>query len=670
MNRACKFIGVSLLRIAGASCIRPLKINFVRIKNKIIFGLIFLSSLTAFSQKVTVVSPNQKINIKLFNTQNTDVGEWYLKVSYLNNGITCEAIQRITLGLSRADQDFSKELKFMKSGKPFLTKEQYTTIHGKRRQCSNLANEVVIFFENPGKAKLNLIIRAYNDGVAFRYEFPEKEGAFIIKDELTAYSVPDSTKRWLEKFNPANEGLYKMMKDGNVQKDWCYPALFNTPDNACWYLIHEADINRTYCGTKLTNYEEKTKYKLTFPDQWNGRGKGEAQPTITLPWKSPWRVIILGSLADIVESTLVDDVSTPSIIAKTDWIKPGVASWNYWSDNHGTRSYKTVCEFADLAAAMDWPYTLLDWEWDAMGDGGNLEDALKYIHSLGIKPLIWYNSGGDHTWVGATPKDRMLTHENRVEEFTKLKKLGIVGVKIDFFESEKQDMIKYYLDILDDAAKFEMMVYFHGCLVPRGWARTYPHLMTYEGVRGAEWYNNGPEFTNTAPEHNTILPFTRNVVGAMDYTPVTFTNSQFPHTTSYGHELALSVVFESGFQHLADRPAGYFELPDAARTFLKEVPNAWDNTKLIDGYPGKDIIIARQKGNAWYIGGINAEKIEKTKVLNLSFLQEGERYKLTLIADGKHDKDFTTRYIVVDKSCAVEVKLLRQGGFVGCLKPL
>jgi hypothetical protein len=317
---------------------------------------------------------------------------------------------------------------------------------------------------------------------------------------------------------------------------------------------------------------------------------------------------------------------------------------------------------------MDWPYTLLDWEWDAMGNGGNLEDALKYILSRGVKPLIWYNSGGKHTGVTATPRDRMLTHESRMEEFTKLKKMGVVGVKIDFFESEKQDMIKYYLDILDDAAVSEMMVYFHGCMVPRGWARTYPNLMTQEGVRGAEWYNNGPDLTTTAPEHNTTIPFTRNAIGSMDYTPVTFTNSQFPHTTSYGHELALSVVFESGLQHLADRPSGYLELPDAPRTFLKEVPNSWDDTKLLEGYPGRDIIIARQKGDAWFIGGLNAERFEKTKILKFNFLPEGPKYKLTLISDGKHDKDFATQYIVVDKSSSVSVKLLRRGGFAAKLK--
>jgi Glycoside hydrolase 97. len=640
------------------------------IKLFIVSGLLLSSFTIAISQTVSVVSPNNKINVSLYSEQNKTVGNWFLRVNYTVNGKVSEVIPIINLGISRSDQDFSANLAFLKAGKPTVVNDNYTVLHGKKSICTNSANEVVVAFENPSKAKLNLIIRAYNDGIAFRYEFPEKEGTFVVKDEFTAYTIPDSTKRWLERFNTANEGLYSSMKDGKEQKDWGYPALFNTPDKSCWYLIHEADVNRTYCGTKLNNYSQKTVYKLTFPDQWNGRGKGEVQPTINLPWKSPWRTVMIGSLADIVESTLVDDVSTPSVVSNTDWIKPGKASWNYWSDNHGTRSYKTVCAFADLAASMGWPYTLLDWEWDAMSDGGNLEDAVKYITSKGIKTLIWYNSGGDHNWVTATPMNRMFTHENRVEEFTKLNKLGIVGVKIDFFESEKQDMIKYYLDILEDAAKFNIMVYFHGCIVPRGWARTYPNLMTYEGVRGAEWYNNGPEFTTTAPEHNTILPFTRNVVGSMDYTPVTFTNSQYPHLTSYGHELALSVVFESGFQHLADRPEGYYELPDAAKNFLREVPNAWDKTKFLDGYPGRDIIIARQKGNCWYIGGISGENIEKTKTLKFDFLPQNVNFKLTLISDGNHDKAFKVQYLVVNNLSSVDVKMLRRGGFAASVIPL
>jgi alpha-glucosidase len=637
----------------------------------IVVLLILLNAFPAFSQMLTVVSPNQKIKVDLFSHQENDVGAWYLKISYQNNGKVSEVIPRIDLGLSRRDQDFSQELRFLKAGKPQIINEQYSALHGKRSNRSNSANEAVASFENPGKSKMNVIIRAYNDGVTFRYEFPEKQGTFIVKDEFTSYSIPAISKRWLEKWNPANERFYSMMKDGKVeQQDWCYPALFEARDSSCWYLLHEADVDRTYCGSKLSNAPDASKYKITFPDAKDGRGKGASTPTINLPWKSPWRVIILGGLTDIVGSTLVDDVSAPSLMKDTNWIKPGLVSWNYWSNNHGTKDFKVVCEFADLAARMGWPYTLLDWEWDAMGNGGDLEAAVKYIQSKGVKPLLWYNSGGDHTWVSATPKDRMLTHESRTAEFAKLQKMGFAGVKIDFFESEKQDMITYYLDILDDAAKFKMLVYFHGSLVPRGWERTYPHLMTYEGVMGAEWYNNVPFFTLGAPEHNTILPFTRNVIGAMDYTPVTFTNSQYPHVTSYGHELALSVLFESGLQHLADRPQGYDELPDAPKTFLKNVPNAWDDTKLLDGYPGQDITIARRKGNTWYVGGINGEVKEKTKKLTFGYLADELKYKLTLITDGVHDKDFATQYLVVDKNTSLDIRLLRRGGFAASLTPI
>jgi alpha-glucosidase len=172
---------------------------------------------------------------------------------------------------------------------------KYTSLHGKRSLSTNSANEVVVSFENPSKAKLNLIIRAYNDGVAFRYEFPEKEGSFTVKDELTSFTIPDSAKRWLEKFDLSNEGLYIKMKDAAMQQNWCYPALFNTSDNSCWYLIHEADVDRNYCATKLSNINSKSQYKIALPAP--EEGEGEALPTIALPWKSPWRVIIIGSLS-------------------------------------------------------------------------------------------------------------------------------------------------------------------------------------------------------------------------------------------------------------------------------------------------------------------------------------------------------------------------------------
>src|SRR4029079_14373500 len=182
------------------------------------------SSSLLFGQRIVVQSPNQKVNASVFCRQNADVGEWYIKASYNNNGKITETIPRIDLGLSRSDQDFAKDLKFLKAGKPLLIKEQYTAIHGKRSACTNSANEVVVSFENPSKAKLNIIIRAYNNGIAFRYEFPEKGSSFVMKDELTAYSFPKETSRWMEKWNPANEGLYTAMTNRMIPGEWGYPA--------------------------------------------------------------------------------------------------------------------------------------------------------------------------------------------------------------------------------------------------------------------------------------------------------------------------------------------------------------------------------------------------------------------------------------------------------------
>ncbi|HOO85751.1 MAG TPA: glycoside hydrolase family 97 N-terminal domain-containing protein, partial [Prolixibacteraceae bacterium] len=254
----------------------------------------------SFGQIVALKSPNNKIEAVLFNDDNS--GLWYLKVNYQTENQKIEAIPEIRLGLTRSDQDFSKQLKFLKAGKQTFINEQYTAIHGKRSQCSNQANEVVLAFENPSKAKMNLIVRAYNDGLAFRYEFPEKEGDFTISNELTSYLIPDSTQRWLQKFDLSNEGLYKETNNANDKGDWTYPTLFKTNENTCWYLVHEADVDRTYCASKLSNHAQNNSYKVTLP--YDHEGEGEALTKISLPWKSPWRVIIMGQLSDIVESTL------------------------------------------------------------------------------------------------------------------------------------------------------------------------------------------------------------------------------------------------------------------------------------------------------------------------------------------------------------------------------
>jgi alpha-glucosidase len=235
------------------------------------------------------------------------------------------------------------------------------------------------------------------------------------------------------------------------------------------------------------------------------------------------------------------------------------------------------------------------------------------------------------------------------------------GVKVDFFDSDKQPVIKRYFDILKESASNKIMVNFHGSTLPRGWERTYPHLVSMESVKGAEGAGR-QEFCDLAPIHNTILPFTRNVVGSMDYTPVTFTNKREAiRQTTFGHELALSVVFESGAFHFADNIRSYQSLPDIAKDFLREVPTTWDETKYIEGIPGRYLVVARRKGTTWYVGGINGQNTKQEISITLPFLSKDQ--KLTVITDGDTAGTFNTIELNT-KNKKTSITLQPRSGFV------
>jgi hypothetical protein len=331
-------------------------------------------------------------------------------------------------------------------------------------------------------------------------------------------------------------------------------------------------------------------------------------------------VAIIGSLADVVESTLITDVSNPSQIADTSWIQPGVVSWVYWAYNHGSNDYNIIKKYVDMAATLRLPYVLIDAEWDQMdqlpsNEGKTIEDAIAYAKEQGVKPMIWYNSSVGWVDGAPTPKYRLNKPEDREKEFAWCEKMGVAGVKIDFFSGDNQMNMDYCLDLLESAARHHLLVNFHGATIPRGWQRTWPNLMSTEGVYGAEWYNNVPTFTDKAASHNATLPFTRNVIGPMDYTPCAFSDSQHPHITTHAHELALTVLFESGLQHLADKPESFLAQPQEVQDFLSHLPSVWDETRFVSGYPGESVVLARRSGDTWYIAGINGTDQEKELVV-------------------------------------------------------
>jgi hypothetical protein len=637
---------------------------------KPVFSFLFCFSIALVCNAQEIVSPNKNIKVVISAQKASDHKAAYpvsFNVLYKKGSEYIEVMTKSPLGISRTDQQFTDDLKLVAESGIREVHDKYEMICGKRKQCENFGREKIFSFRNSNEQPVDIAFRVYNDGVAFRYIFPNHSDSTVnIISEATTYNLPDSTCRWMQPYNIGYEDFFPLSKTGvstHKEQEWCFPALYKVNNESVYALISEAAISENNCAAKLCNGKNANAYQVTYSsprDNFNQTGVNTA-----LPWRSQWHTLVIGKLSDLVESTLITDVSEPNQLKETDWIKPGAVSWIYWAYNHGSKDYQKVVEYVDLAVKMNWPYVLIDWEWDVMGNGGNIVDAANYAKSKGIKPLMWYNSGT--SWLEPTPNDRLQTAEKRAKEFSWLNEMGVFGIKVDFFAGDQQDMMKYYIDILKDAAKYHLMVNFHGATIPRGWARTYPNLMTTEAVYGAEWYNNKPVLTDQAAAHNTTLPFTRNVIGSMDYTPVTFSNSQHPHITSYAHELALSVVFESGFQHFADRPSAYETLPAVPKEFLKHVPVSWDDTKLIEGYPGEKIIIARRKGNRWYFGGLNGLDQIQGLILKFDFLDK-RKYNFQLIKDGENKESFTSETIKIKKGDTLKIDCLPRGGFVGVLE--
>jgi len=275
--------------------------------------------------------------------------------------------------------------------------------------------------------------------------------------------------------------------------------------------------------------------------------------------------------------------------------------------------------------------------------------------------LLWYNSAGDWNTTPLTPRDKMLTAESRRAEFQMLKDAGIAGIKVDFFGGDGQSMMKYYIKILSDAAKYNLAVNFHGCTFPRGWYRTYPNLVSMEAIRGEEYVTFGQAFADHQPSHCTVIPFTRNLFDPMDFTPVNFSSiPNINRKTTGGFEIALSVLFTSGIQHIAETPDGMAAQKDFVKEYMSSLPETWEDVKFIDGYPGKYVVLARKKGDTWYIAGINGENTERKLILDIPFISH--KSKGIIITDSDDNKELIKKDINFSKT--VNITMYPYGGFV------
>jgi hypothetical protein len=440
-----------------------------------------------------------------------------------------------------------------------------------------------------------------------------------------------------------------------------------------WLLLSESGLDAGYCATHLGQAAVGGVYRVAFPDPREVEGKWDAMPSSSLPWATPWRVVMVGGQARQHRRVHADHRPGAAVGGAGHRVDSGRAAprGRGGRDGGSPRVFSRVVPFIDLAADMGWEYSLVDSGWSRM-EGGSWQELVGLAHKRGVGLMFWYHSGVPHA--NAAGRNTMLIPEQRKQEMRRIATAGVTGIKVDFFDSDKQEVIKHYLGMLDDAAAARLMVNFHGSTLPRGWDRTYPNLMSMEGVRGAEGYGSDAVFGEKGPAHNTLLAFTRNVVGPMDYTPVTFSNKKVAHRTTYAHELALSVIFESGIQHFPDKVESYRGLPSDVQTFLRFVPVAWDDTRLVEGEPGKLVVLARRKGRAWYVAGINGEMQEKRVSVKLDFMAEGASgssgpYHVQVISDGASDTTFATGHSLQKSGEPLSVTLRPFGGFAVRLMP-
>lgn len=639
-----------------------------------IVSILLLSSCLSASNEWTVSSPEGDLKINILNTKSEDGQNTKLvyNVTYKDKTV----ILNSPLGLDREDEIFSENLQFASQSKPSLIDEKYTLKSGKKLDCHNFANEQTLTFTNANGKQVQLILRAYNDGVAFRYKFPEESmSTYKIVNEQTGFKLSTDGKAWIHPYhwNSRLKPSYEEYCENNIQigsdspyeQGWAYPMLFNVEDT--WVMVTEAIMDGSYCATHIKSTPDGL-YKIHFAEKDEVVIPDDPEPVSTLPWSTPWRVIIVSDqLGGIIETNIVQNLNPSSAIADESWIKPGRSSWSWWSDGSSSRNYDAQIKYVDFTAEMGWEYTLIDAGWPNM-EGGTMEEVVKYANSKNVGVWLWYHSGAGRSQDTISTYNLIANAEARKQEMARIQKLGVKGIKVDFFDTDKQNIIKMYDKILSDAADHQIMVNFHGATLPRGSERTYPNLMTTEAIKGAETFGRQPA-CDRAPEHNATVPFTRNVIGSMDYTPVTFSNKirqgvEAFNITTYAHQLALSVVFESGVQNFADKSESYQSLPETPKNFLKEVPTAWDETKLVAGYPGDYVIIARKKGNKWYIGGINGKNESRQLNFGLPFI-EG-KHNINLITDGKERTVFNEMKQETGNSMTVDV--LPYGGFVATIE--
>ena len=474
---------------------------------------------------------------------------------------------------------------------------------------------------------------------------------------------------------PSYEEEYTADAPMNVRSQYghgyTFPCLFRIGDDG-WALVSETGVDGKYCASHLSDATPDGRYTIAFPLPEENNGNGTSAPGLALPGKTPWRTLTVGnSLKPIVETTVPWDVVEPRFETEHTYrFGRGTWSWILWQD--GSINYDDQIRYIDLAHAMGYEYVLIDNWWNTNIGRERMEELIKYARSKNVSLFLWYSSSGYWNDIEQGPTNLMDDPIARKREMKWLQKVGVKGIKVDFFGGDKQETMRLYEAILSDADDHGLMVIFHGCTLPRGWERMYPNYVGSEAVLASENLIFNQHFDDNEAFNACLHPFIRNTVGSMEFGG-TFLNKRYNRTNDGGtirrttdvFQLATAVLFQNPIQNFALAPNNLTDAPKVALDFMKQVPTTWDETVFIDGYPGKYVVLARRHGNRWYIAGINARKEPLKLTLNLPMLNSGET--VSFYSDGKQNVPQLSEQTIKSPE-SVQVTIQPEGGAIWVTK--
>ena len=628
--------------------------------------------LLIYAGEFSVKSPDNNIVVTINNAE---------KLSYTVTYKGRSIVEPSQLGFEFKDEEpMTGNFSVIDNEEKNVNEKWIPVVKSKHAEILNSYNEMHLTIKEKSgpMRRMELLVRAYNDGAAFRYKLlrSARIGERQITKELTTFAIPGDPKAWIVEYKgyaSSNEAeFFEHPLSYLNEKSIAGMPLLLEFGKECWVAITEARIDNYsafYIGTNGITNQLTTKLVPLPGESENGVRVRFDDEVFT-----PWRVLMIGETpGTLIESEIIQNLNDPCAIQDVSWIRPGISAWDNWWSGDVKMEMPVIKQYIDLASEMGWPYMLVDWQW--YGKFNTPEaDITKWAPQISIPEIIDY-AGSKNVkillWLYSSDVNRNGAFKTA---FPIYRKWGIAGVKIDFMDRDDQYMVNWYHDIIECAAENHLLVDFHGAYKPDGIIRTWPNMITREGVMGNEYYKFSEKMS---PEHNVKLAFTRMLAGQMDYTPGAFLNvtkEQFKNQTpalvwnTRAAELSKFVIYESPLTVVCDHPDHI--LGQAGADFLKIVPTVWDDIKFLGGYPGDFVAIAKRSGEVWFVGVMN-NSTGKSIEIRFDFLPPGH-YEFETWADtkksGNEPTELKKSVQKIEVGATSKVTMSDNGGFAGLVK--